>query len=230
MHGERQTPKSPHPRLAECVFVLSQLWKCARVAQTLAMTAALVLSWLNLVGSASGANSEISEAEFGFHGKPIHPLVIKQFEPWISDARPPITVELNLTAAWDSNQYAAGFKTDSNGVNSISLPEGETYSYRRLGRLADGTYVLRSFYSGGGSGVFEALLFVQSHTRVTYLADGVHQDKQVFLQVVRRFPLGDRDGADVVIQPHRVIVGKSRYRDHSVTLEFPNYKRSQDTQ
>src|SRR6266404_836572 len=126
-------------------------------------SAIILLGSLSLL-SQSAAAPENPDSEFRFHGKPIHPLLIKQFEPWISDARPPITVEVNLTAAWDSNEYAAGFKTDSNGVVSINLPEGASYAYRHLGRLRDGIHVLRTSDSGGGSGVFEALLFVRFRT------------------------------------------------------------------
>ena len=184
------------------------------------MAIVLVASWNLLCWRSVAGSPEILGADFRFHGKPIHPLLIKQFEPWVSDSRPPITIEVNLTAAWDSNQYAAEFKTDSNGVVSINLPEGASYAYRHLGKLRYGTHVLRTSDSGGGSGVFEAVLFVRFRTSVAYLADGVKQAPQVFLQVVRRYPLGDRDGAKVEVQPDRVIVGKSRYREEPVVLKF----------
>ena len=183
-------------------------------------SAILLLCSLSLLSRAVAENPENPDADFRFHGKPIHPLLIKQFEPWISDARPPITVEVNLTAAWDSNEYAAEFKTDSNSVVSINLPEGGSYTYRHLGRLGDGIHVLRTSESGGGSGVFEALLFVRFRTRLAYLADGVKHGQQIFLHVVRRYPLGDRDGAEVVVKPDHVIVGKSRYRENPVVLKF----------
>jgi len=179
----------------------------------------VLLGCLGLVCRALAANPEAPDAKFRFHGKPVHPLLIKQFEPWISDSRPPITIELNLTASWDSNQYAAGFNTDSNGLSAVGLPEGETYAYKHLGTLRDGTHVLRTFYSGGGSGSFEALLFVRVRTRVAYLADGISQGEQVFVQVVRRYPLGDRDGAEITVEPDRVLVGKSRYREKPVVIE-----------
>ena len=182
--------------------------------------AILLLCSLSLLSRAVAGSPENPDADFRFHGKLIHPLLIKQFEPWISDARPPITVEVNLTAAWDSNEYAAEFKTNSNGVVSINLPEGASYAYRHLGRLRDGIHVLRTSESGGGSGVFEAILFVRFRTRLAYLADGVKQGQQIFLQVVRRYPLGDRDGAEVVVKQDHVIVGKSRYRENPVVLKF----------
>ena len=183
-------------------------------------SAIILFGCLSLLSQSLAGSPENPDQEFRFHGKPIHPLLIKQFEPWISDARPPITVEVNLTAAWDSNEYATGFKTDSNGIVSVSLPEGASYAYRHLGRLRDGTHVLRTFDSGGGSGVFEAILFVRFRTSLAYLADGVKQGEQIFLGVVRRYPLGDRDGAEVVVKPDHVIVGKSRYRAEPVVLKF----------
>src|ERR1043165_1180643 len=113
--------------------------------------------------------------EFRFHDQPIHPLLIKQFEPWISDERPPIIVEVNISAAWDSNQYAETFKTDTNGVVTVKLQEGGSFAYRHLGKLSDETHVLRTSYFGGGSGAFEALLFVRFQTSSSYLAKGMKQ-------------------------------------------------------
>src|SRR5947208_3533428 len=57
----------------------------------------LLLACTTLFLAIGAENSERPSADFRFHSKPIHPLLIKQFEPWISDARPPITVEVNLT-------------------------------------------------------------------------------------------------------------------------------------
>jgi hypothetical protein len=210
-------------RATETRFLLirTEMNACGRPKfKFLAVTAIILLGSLILLSRSAAENLENPDHEFRFHGKPIHPLLVKQFEPWKSDERPPITVEVNLTAAWDSNEYAAEFKTDTNKVVSVSLPEGSSYAYQHLGKLRDGIHVLRSFDSGGGSGVFEAILFVRFRTSLAYLADGVKQGQQVFLQVVRRYPLGDRDGAEVVVEPDQVIVGKSRYRAEPVLLRF----------
>ena len=40
------------------------------------------------------------------------------------------------------------------------------------------------------------------------------------MQVVRRYPLGDRDEAEVAVKPDYIIVGKSRYRAEPVLLRF----------
>jgi hypothetical protein len=164
--------------------------------------------------------SENPDHDFRFRGRPINPLIIKQFETWISDDRPPITVEINVTAAWKSNQYPADFNIDPNGLVSVNIPQTTTYSYQHLGRMDNGMHVLRTFESGGGSGVFQFLLFVRFHTDNSYLADGMKEGEQLFLRVVRRFPLGDRDTAQVVVRKDRVLVGESRYREHQVVLSF----------
>ena len=182
-------------------------------------TASIILACLGgLFSPAFAGDSASPGGEFQFKGKPIHPLLIRRFEPWVSDARPPIITELNLTAAWDSNEYAADFKSDADGTVSITIPEGGSYSYRCLGTAPEGVHILRTFNSGGGSGVFQAILFLRTRTRIAYVADGVKRDEQVFLEVLRRFPLGDRDDAEVILKNDRVIVGKSRYRTEPVEL------------
>ncbi len=193
--------------------------------QLLKQWALLLLGSMGFFARVAAGSLEQPDVDFRFRDKSIHPLLVKQFEPWISDARPPITVEVNVTAAWDSNEYAAESKTDSSGVVFVKLSDGATYSYQHLGRLRNGLHVLRTAESGGGSGVFEALLFVRFRTAVAYLADGVRRDRQVFMQLVRRYPLGDRDGAEIVIQRDQVIVGKSRYRETPVVLKFEKTAR-----
>ena len=181
-------------------------------------TAAITLVGLGSFSLAFADDLSRPGHEFYFNGKPVHPLLIRKFEPWVSDPRPPIVTELNLTAAWDSNEYAANFKTDSDGTVSIALPEGGNFSYRPLGTASKGVHILRTFSSGGGSGVFQAVLLLRTQTRVAHLADGVKTSEQVFLQVLRRFPLGDRDDAEVIVKEDRVIIGKSRFRTEPVEL------------
>ncbi len=201
-----------------------------RAAPTSKLLPVILLGALSLLSRAAAESQEDLDREFRFHGKPVHPLLVKQFEPWLSDERPPITMELNLTAAWDSNQYAAEFKTDSNAVASVSLADGSSYSYQHLGQLRDGIHVLRTFDSGGGTGVFEAVLFVRLRTGLGYLADGVKQGRQVFMQVLRRYPLGDRDEAEVLVKQDHVVVGKSRYRAEPVLLRIGVDPTSPETQ
>src|SRR5262249_362194 len=94
---------------------------CELIRSLIGATA--LLGFISLSGIAP-KNSQDPDRHFRFHGQPPHPLQTKQFEPWISDERPPITVEVNVTAAWDSNQFADAFNTDSNGVVTVQLSEG----------------------------------------------------------------------------------------------------------
>jgi len=187
------------------------------------VAAVILLACLCSFSLAFAGDLSSPDRQFYFNGKPIHPLLIRKFEPWVSDARPPIITELNLTAAWDSNEYAANFNTDSDGTVSIALPEGGNFSYRPLGTSSNGVHILRTFSSGGGSGVFQAVLFLRTQTRIAPLADGVKTSEQVFLQALRRFPLGDRDDAKVIVKEDRVIIGKSRFRTEPVELTLDQF-------
>ena len=193
---------------------------CARFCVLLFL---LILACLGSFSLAFADDLSSADRQFYFNGKPVHPLLIRKFEPWVSDSRPPIITELNLTAAWDSNEYAANFKTDSDGTVSIALTEGGSFSYRPLGTSSKGVHILRTFSSGGGSGVFQAVLLLRTQTRTAPLADGVKTGEQVFLQVLRRFPLGDRDDAEVIVKEDRVIIGKSRFRTEPVELTLDQF-------
>src|SRR3954453_15800211 len=91
---------------------------------SLTIAASIILACFELVCVAFADDPSNPDREFHFKGKPVHPLLFKKFEPWVSDARPPIITQLNLTAAWDSNEYAANFKNDADGTVSITIPEG----------------------------------------------------------------------------------------------------------
>jgi len=204
-------------------IILRRLSSMLRQIASITICALLIVS-----GRSFAEGADQPGSDFRFHGQPIHPLLIKQFEPWISDERPPITVEVNVSAAWDSNQYAESFKTETNGVVSVKLHEGGSFAYQHLGALNDGTHVVRTSYLGGGSGSFEALLFVRFRTSSSYLADGMKQGEQIFLRAVRRFPLGDRDDGMVLVKQDQVIVGKSRYRLEPIVLKFEARMSSPD--
>src|SRR5262249_23770291 len=136
--GDHNSRPKGRPYLHRAAAHLQLQWKqfefCGPLQHTLRSPIILAMTNLSksrsiilLLGTVFLATRALSgtppqlETGFTFNGKPVHPLLIKQFEPWVSDPRPPITVELNLTAASDSNQYAADFKTGSDGLVSINL-------------------------------------------------------------------------------------------------------------
>jgi len=182
---------------------------------------------LGLVGLIAVATAGLSLASvergidpepFTFEGQPIHPKLVEAFEGWPSDDGPPITVAVDVAAALDSNQYAGAIETTASGLVRARSGEG-WFGYEHLGQMEDGTHVLRTVSSGGGSAVFSDLLFVRlRHDRVRD-PDGVRRERLV-MECTGRFDLGDRDEGTVEVRGDRVVVGPSRYRSHATTLDF----------
>ncbi len=156
---------------------------------------------------------------FTYKGKPIHPGLVEEFEGWMSDYGPSITVTVNVAASFDTNEYYDE-KVKQEGSVIICGPdspeERDWYSYERIGTLSDGTCVLKTCAGGGGSGVFMDLLFVRFSVDECLFEGKKHE--QLLMRVVNQYLLGDRDTAEIKVIGDRVIVGASKYREQSVTL------------
>jgi hypothetical protein len=159
---------------------------------------------------------------FEYQGKPINPALVRAFEPFVSDDVPPITVKLNVSAAQDSNEYFQKFETSRSGEIGYENG-GNRFAYKLVG-CAKGTYVLRTFASSEGSGIFQSLLLVRMKQELAYDADGQSRSLQTFLTVQRRLVLGDRDTAKASLAGSTLTISKSRYRDHvlNIDLNEPN--------
>jgi hypothetical protein len=72
----------------------------------------------------------------------------------------PGVMSIDLSGVNYSNAYFTDtvYKTKEGGI--VSKANGETYSYRWLGRLENGFHVLNCSWNGGGSGSFGSLVFV----------------------------------------------------------------------
>jgi hypothetical protein len=164
---------------------------------------------------------EVNE-HFTIEGKPIHPRLMEKFQTWLADSGPPavITVDL-LAAARNGNEYYLPDVKVKDGLVLVEHkdPEGSWFAYKWLGTVRPGLHVVKTMYSGGGTGVFMNLYFFRT-------AIGTGQDDQgpygQVLMTLARTPvvLGDRDDGTIKVEPGRVIIGKSRYRHQSVILEF----------
>lgn len=149
----------------------------------------------------------IADQTFTYRGSPIHPGLIHEFEGRLSDGGP-ITLAVDVAASYGSDEYHDGDVIAEAGSSFAYRPsEREYYSYRWLGRLANGVHVVQTAYSGGGSGRFVSLLFLQMGTNLGFRPDGTPTERLV-LSVFRWYPIGDRvdgpvrlDGNDVIIGP-----------------------------
>lgn len=166
-------------------------------------------------------------AHFTYDGQPIHPQLVMQFEGWLSDGGP-IVVTVDVAAAQGSNQYSAPIRildSDLGPWVHVDLPgppdvmSKPFFQYVRLGTLADGTQVLETASSGGGSGVFEDILFLRFSAAQGYAIDP-HPHDRLLMTVVGSYPLGDRDDGKVQVLPDRVIVGVSKTRDKPMVLRL----------
>jgi len=161
-------------------------------------------------------------AHFTIQGKPVHPRLVEKFQTFLSDSGTPavITVDLLASTRNDNEYYVPDVKVQD-GLVSIEHkdPEGSGFTYKWLGMVRPGLHVVETLYSGGGTGVFMHLYFFR-----IYLGTG-RDEKGPYDQVLMtlaRTPviLGDRDDSTIKVEPGRVIIGKSRYRNQPVILEF----------
>jgi hypothetical protein len=172
------------------------------------------------------ALAEVNKS-FTYKGMHIHPDLVNEFEVWLSDNCPPITVSVDILAARRSgNEY--GSKIEFRGDTLFSYNEKRYgrgfngrgyYYYTHLGKMANGIHVLQTGSGGGGTGVFKYLYFVRFSTDKAYNSDGTIYER-LLMTVIRRFLLGDRDDGNVEVLPDKVIVSPSRYRKETTVLTF----------
>ena len=162
--------------------------------------------------------AEVDE-HFTAGGKPIHPKLVHEFDGWMSDAGP-VTLKLDLTNGMHANDeyYEPEVSVrevttadDGHAVNWRHGTYGESedyisYTYRHVGRLADGTHVLATSENGGGSGYFGGLSFVKASAEPV----GDTGRWRVVLETRGTFPAGDRSDPEVRIEGNHVVYGPSR--------------------
>ncbi|MGF1460348.1 MAG: hypothetical protein ACFBSG_15145 [Leptolyngbyaceae cyanobacterium] len=126
--------------------------------------------------------------------------------PWLSDTLPgAIAIDLEGSTA-DTNQFSADITVDDHdrvtatwttgmAINGTAVTRFVTYQV--LGRLTDGTYVLRVSINTGGSGIFPSLLLVSFKTD-SEIDDGIVRPR---LSLWRRgaFTLGSGYRGDIDI-------------------------------
>lgn len=183
------------------------------------MVRTLVLIALLCTPGLVWAETPLEEADrvFTYKGEPIHPGLVMAFQNWLSDYRPPITVTVDVGAAFDTNQYNENVTRNRNGDPQIQLSEGGTFAYRHLGRLDNGVHVLLTFDWGGGTGVFLTLTFVRFHMHTGYDRDGLKPSERLLMSVVRRYGLGAKKVPDITVGALNVSIENAGER---VTLDF----------
>lgn len=155
---------------------------------------------------------------FTFKGQTIDPGLIKTFQNWLSDYRPPITVSLDVGAAYGTNEYADRVEVDSDGRAFIDLPDGAgRFAYKHIGRLDNDIHVLHTWDKSDGTGIFQNLTFVRFHAWHGYGRDGLKPSERLVMSVVRIYPIAGMKMPVIQIEGKHVVVQSG---SASVTLEF----------
>jgi hypothetical protein len=157
------------------------------------------------------------EKHFFYKKNPIHPEILNDLLPGYAD-RGDIIISINLTDAFDTNQYALMDKYETELIDGkarvvIDYPDGNGYfSYAYLGSTDNGAMVIKTWSSGGGSGVFSSLLITEIKKRLganqdLFNSKGVFFDKQqVVLEKLLSISLGDRQKTSIAINGNSVSV------------------------
>jgi hypothetical protein len=156
---------------------------------------------------------------FRYSGTPIHPLCVKALLGHLADPLPWIA-SVELEASSKSNECRSIPCTEERGaVRCNAVDSGSPasfFQYKHLGMTSDGTHILVTADCGGGSGVFEDLLFVRFEPDRAY-EQGTYRDRML-MRCIGSFVLGDRDDGQVELIGDRIRVGASRCRPKEIVL------------
>lgn len=123
--------------------------------------------------------------KFTYRGKPVHPKLVKEFQCWDSDLNP-VTLAVDVSAAFDTNEYCDEVEQRADGYICFSNEEGY-YGYRRTGvDKKTSAHILKTFNGGSGTYVGESTLWVKFEIGQGFYPDGKPYD-QLILRLIRAF-------------------------------------------
>jgi uncharacterized protein len=157
---------------------------------------------------------------FSFEKPPyINPRIVEALTTWESDHGDQI-VAINLTDSQKSNRFFGDTLVKKTPKGSYvhfqrktkrsKENEGE-FGYIYLGRTSSGTHVLCTYNSGGGSGVFESILFVtfESDLAIDTDGDGLKKKRpRLLVKAVGSYFLGDRTGSTVNLKGDDLVISE----------------------
>lgn len=140
------------------------------------------------------------ETAFTYRSKPIHPALLFKFEGWMSDGGP-IVVAVDVASADGTNEYAIPVEHQGEFI-SCALPKTdpqESFAYSWLGRMSDGTHVVRTVYNSGGTGRFETVYFCKFSVDDGYAVTEGERQQRILLNVTGWHLLGDRSNPSIEV-------------------------------
>ncbi len=125
----------------------------------------------------------------------VNPMIIADLWGWISDFGDQV-VAVNITGSNSSNRYFAEVAvSDEEPYPVVSAKADEkTFSYQYLGCSFSGVHLLRVWSSGGGTGVFCAimLLTLSAEAAIDIEITGTKKVDRFIVKKIASLPLGDR--------------------------------------
>lgn len=166
-----------------------------------------------------------------YKDQPIHPFGVRALLE--GEDEYPGPVALDLEGVNGSRHYAGRVSTAGGGIRADNPPpadydvglDGEAnygyFTYRRVGTLTNGWHVLRTGDNGGGTSIFETLLFVRFRVDEEY-GDGVR--RRVLIERRGMISLGDRYQGQIRVFGDSIFIAAdvaSGYRTEDQTFGFP---------
>ena len=146
----------------------------------------------------------------------VHPMSVAPLVGDLADEQPSIAaVDLEGSA---SNKSTRPSVTRNGGTVQANNGSGGFVAYRVVGTTPGGLYVLVVMVNGGGSGVFEDVLWVKL-VREQVREDGKRRERTSLVKV-GQMTLGNRDDGTVRLDGARLSISKSRYRDHDMVIDL----------
>ena len=160
-------------------------------------------------GSAVAEDTAQAELEsvnqsFSIKGRPVHPNVLRDLQPLLSDNLPYV-VAIDLAASAGSNKYFDG-EVNSSGDRWVFVEQdGGRFSYLWRGRLDNGLHIVQTAGSADGTGEFYTLHFLGVALMPAFDGEG-NAYRRVALSTVRQVPLGDRWRGTIELNGNQVTV------------------------
>lgn len=168
--------------------------------------------------------AEQKKLKFSFenNNRLIHPLIVKSLQTQLCDTDP-IHMSVNLYGAMRANQFHHPVE-ERNGWFIVNQKDKESFGYKFIGKTKEGIHILHTWDWGGGSGVFNNLVFLEfSSKKIITNIDDYKKGDAIILSILGEMSLGDRfDGTvDLIENDTLIINGTSKARkfeNHSITL------------
>jgi len=175
-----------------------------------------------------------SQTYFLMNGKPINPMIVKDFTPEMNEDDAKV-VSINLLAS-SSSRYSyrkEDLKIEKEGEYfsvevtwpQESLTPPEYFIYKVLGKTANGLFVLKAIEGGGGSGVWSHLLFVRIKEDKEYDHTFSLNRRRILIETLGRISLEDRIISTVTIDGNSLLIQKTEWlpphgeSEEEITLE-----------